>query len=198
MSLTALVKRLSVRVFTATVSRPGPDALGGNVELTIRGDGSYELKVHLHDSGFPNYSFRLGIFLFSSGGTVFALYSRARCTGLCRPGAATSTRRRPARKSGAQRAMGRIRRESSRRASRIPEQPGGVGRIDGARKGHVHALGGHARGAGHPSHRRFHRGRPRRRSHPRRAGTCRVDRCARPSTSCSAPPSIPSSSPAPW
>lgn len=71
-----LLKRLSVKTFHSIVTTPDPEALGGNVILTIRGDGTYELQVHMHDSGFPDYSFRLGIFLRSTSGTVFAIYSR--------------------------------------------------------------------------------------------------------------------------
>ncbi|MDD5580699.1 MAG: hypothetical protein PHY16_15645 [Methylobacter sp.] len=63
------------------MTTPDPEALGGNVELTIRGDGTYELKVHMHDSGAPDYSFRLGIFLRSISGAVFALYSHGTVRG---------------------------------------------------------------------------------------------------------------------
>jgi hypothetical protein len=75
-SVTQLVKTLSVKTFDAIVTTPDPEALGGNISLTIRGDGRYELKIHMHDSGLPNYSFRLGVFLRSPNGAVFALYSR--------------------------------------------------------------------------------------------------------------------------
>jgi hypothetical protein len=75
-SVAQLLKRLSVKTFQASVTTPDPEALGGHVDLTIRGDGTYELKVHMHDSGLPDYSFRLGVFLRSTSGIVFALYSR--------------------------------------------------------------------------------------------------------------------------
>jgi hypothetical protein len=75
-SVKQLIKRLSIKTLQAGVRTPDPEALGGDVQLTIRGDGSYELNVHMHDSGFPDYSFRLGIFLYSSSGAVFALYCR--------------------------------------------------------------------------------------------------------------------------
>jgi hypothetical protein len=80
-SVTKLLKRLSVKTFQASVTTPDPEALGGHVDLTIRGDGIYELKVHMHDSGLPDYSFRLGVFLRSTSGIVFALYSRGTAHG---------------------------------------------------------------------------------------------------------------------
>ncbi len=54
-----VIQHLTVKTFSAQVTTPSPEALGGSVSLTIRGDGSYDLTVHLHDSGLPDYSFRL-------------------------------------------------------------------------------------------------------------------------------------------
>lgn len=85
-SVVQLLKRLSVKTFQASVTTPDPEALGGYVDLTIRGDGTYELRVHMHDSGFPDYSFRLGVFLRSTSGIVFALYSRGTVHGTLSPG----------------------------------------------------------------------------------------------------------------
>lgn len=84
-SVKQLLKRMSVKTFDARVTTPGPDALGGDIHLTVRGDGVYELKVHMHDSGLPDYSFRLGVLLFSSRGIVFALYSRGTVHGTLSP-----------------------------------------------------------------------------------------------------------------
>jgi len=75
LSLTNLIPKLKVKQFHANVTAPDPDSLGGTVDLTIFGDGSYNLKVHMHDSGAPSYSFRLAILLHSTGGQIFALYS---------------------------------------------------------------------------------------------------------------------------
>jgi hypothetical protein len=79
-SVPLTVNRVQV-AFDAIVTTPDPEALGGDVHLTIRSDGSYELQVHMHDSGAPDYSFRLGIFLRSTSGIVFALYSRGTVRG---------------------------------------------------------------------------------------------------------------------
>lgn len=77
-----LLRSLSVRTFRETISTPDPEALGGAVTLTIRGDGRYVLTAHMHDSGFPDYSFRLGIFLRGESGKIaFALYSRGEVNG---------------------------------------------------------------------------------------------------------------------
>jgi hypothetical protein len=70
-----VIQHLTVKTFSALVTTPSPEALGGSVSLTIRGDGSYDLTVHMHDSGLPDYSFRLAILLRSTDGKIFALYS---------------------------------------------------------------------------------------------------------------------------
>lgn len=70
-----VLERLTVKKFHADVTTPSPESLGGSVDLTIRGDGSYELNVSMHDSGAPNYSFRLAILLRSIDGKILAMYS---------------------------------------------------------------------------------------------------------------------------
>jgi hypothetical protein len=80
-SVTQLLEKLLVKTFDAIVTTPDPEALRGDVHLTIRGDGTFELKVHMHDSGAPDYSFRLGIFLRSMSGKVFPRYSRGTVRG---------------------------------------------------------------------------------------------------------------------
>ena len=83
--------KITARTFDATVTTPDPEALSGDVHLTIRSDGGYQLQVHMHDAGATDYSFRLGIFLHSTSGSVFALYSRGTVRGsdylLLHPGA---------------------------------------------------------------------------------------------------------------
>ena len=68
---------MTLRTFGAVVTTPDPEALSGNVDLTIWADGRYELRVHMHDSGLADYSFRLAIILRSQSGTAaLAFYSR--------------------------------------------------------------------------------------------------------------------------
>ena len=80
-SVKQLLRLLSFATFEADVTTPDPESLGGTVKLTIRGDGAYELKVHMHDSGAPDYSFRIAIFLRSTDSQLFALYSRGTVRG---------------------------------------------------------------------------------------------------------------------
>src|SRR5262249_5090033 len=75
-SVTDLLRRLSFVTFEDTVTTPSPESLGGAVKLTIRGDGSHELNVHMHDGGLPDYSFRISVLLRATNGPVLALYSR--------------------------------------------------------------------------------------------------------------------------
>ncbi len=80
-SVKDLIGALTVQTFTAVITTPSPDALGGSVELTIRGDGSYDLRVHMHDSGFPDYSFRISILLRSTDQYILALFSNGTAHG---------------------------------------------------------------------------------------------------------------------
>jgi hypothetical protein len=70
LSLAAFARRLSMRTFRATVTTPDPDSLGGQIELTIRGDGGCSLRIHMtNEVGLVDYSFRLGVFLRARNGT---------------------------------------------------------------------------------------------------------------------------------
>lgn len=51
------------RTFRHQVVTPAGTALGGDAELTIRNDGSYTFRGHLHDSGFDSYDVRLSVVL---------------------------------------------------------------------------------------------------------------------------------------
>lgn len=93
-SLRDLLRALSFHTFPGQITTPDPEALSGNVDLTIRGDGRYELKIHMHDSGLPDYSFRLGIYLRAeSGKSVLAWYSRGVVHGTLSPGSRDSDER---------------------------------------------------------------------------------------------------------
>lgn len=62
-SLRDLLLASDVRRFTDVISTPAGTALGGWVELDVAGDGRYTFSVHMHDSGFDAYSFRIQVFL---------------------------------------------------------------------------------------------------------------------------------------
>ena len=93
-SVRDLLQSLSFRTWRATITTPDPEALSGNVQLTIWGNGRYELLVHMHDSGLPDYSFRLGVILRAAGGlAVLALYSRGVVHGTASTGSRDSDER---------------------------------------------------------------------------------------------------------
>jgi hypothetical protein len=93
-SVRDLLQSLSFRTWRATITTPDPEALSGNVQLTIWGNGRYELLVHMHDSGLPDYSFRLGVLLrAASGMAVLALYSRGVVHGTASTGSRDSDER---------------------------------------------------------------------------------------------------------
>lgn len=52
----ALMKPVS---FHADIVTPAGTALGGTADLTLFSDGSYSFNVHMHDSGFDPYTFRV-------------------------------------------------------------------------------------------------------------------------------------------
>jgi hypothetical protein len=57
-------------VLSQEVVTPSGTALGGNVQVTLNSDGSYQFKVHMHDSGFDAYSFRVVAIVSDSTGQV--------------------------------------------------------------------------------------------------------------------------------
>ena len=79
-SLTDLIHRTE-RKFHEGITTPDPEALGGSVDLTVRGDGTYSLSVHMHDSGAPNYTFRIAALLHATSGKVFARHSSGKTHG---------------------------------------------------------------------------------------------------------------------
>jgi hypothetical protein len=90
-----MLRSMTLRHFGAVVTTPDPEALSGNVDLTIWADGRFELKVHMHDSGLPDYSFRLGIILRSqSGKSALAFYSQGVAHGTLGAGSPDSDERR--------------------------------------------------------------------------------------------------------
>jgi hypothetical protein len=94
-SLRDMLRSMTLRHFGAVVTTPDPEALSGNVDLTIWADGRFELKVHMHDSGLSDYSFRLGIILRSqSGKSALAFYSQGVAHGTLGAGSPDSDERR--------------------------------------------------------------------------------------------------------
>lgn len=59
-SLSRLIDALMAPVsFHADITTPAGTALGGTVDLTLFSDGRYSFNVHMHDSGFDPYTFRV-------------------------------------------------------------------------------------------------------------------------------------------
>ena len=59
-SLSGLIDTLLVSVsFHENIITPSGTALGGTVDLTLFSDGRYSFDVHMHDSGFDPYTFRV-------------------------------------------------------------------------------------------------------------------------------------------
>ena len=59
-SVKALIGALSAPVsFHGDIRTPSGTALGGTADITLFSDGGYEFKVHMHDSGFDPYTFRV-------------------------------------------------------------------------------------------------------------------------------------------
>lgn len=59
-SVTQLIAALLAPVsFHANITTPAGTALGGTVDLTLFSDGRYSFNVHMHDSGFDPYNFRV-------------------------------------------------------------------------------------------------------------------------------------------
>ncbi|MFJ5064659.1 hypothetical protein ACIP96_35250 [Streptomyces nigra] len=66
---TTVNQPLETRTFHRQIITPEGTALGGWAELTIRSDGSYTFRGHMHDSGFDPYAFRIGVVVRSPDGT---------------------------------------------------------------------------------------------------------------------------------
>jgi hypothetical protein len=55
-----MIKRLQMPLtFHQGITTPSGTALGGTVDLTLFSDGRYSFTVHMHDSGFDAYDFRV-------------------------------------------------------------------------------------------------------------------------------------------
>lgn len=66
-TLTATVKAREV-TFHQVITTPAGTALGGWVETTVRHDGSYSFRGHMHGSGFDPYEFRIVALIRSASG----------------------------------------------------------------------------------------------------------------------------------
>jgi hypothetical protein len=68
-SLSQLIDLLSAPVVLhADITTPPGTALGGQVDVTLFSDGRYSFNVHMHDSGFDPYTFRIRCAVQSPGG----------------------------------------------------------------------------------------------------------------------------------
>lgn len=68
-SLSRLIDALLAPVsFHTDITTPAGTALGGTVDLTLFSDGRYSFNVHMHDSGFDPYTFRVRCAVQASNG----------------------------------------------------------------------------------------------------------------------------------
>ena len=95
-SVKNLLRHFTTATFHADVTVSDPDALGGTADLTIHADGAYELVVEMHDSGFPDYSYRIVASLRAANVPyVLALYDSASVLGTISGGGDRRTSRDP-------------------------------------------------------------------------------------------------------
>jgi hypothetical protein len=77
-----MVNRLKAPVsFHADVTTPSGTALGGTVDLTLSSDGGYSFVVHMHDSGFDPYTFRVRCALNTPGGIILVFQASGHTDG---------------------------------------------------------------------------------------------------------------------
>ena len=70
-SLSEIIAALTApRSFHADIVTPSGTALGGTVDLILFNDGRYTFDVHMHDSGFDPYNFRVRCALQAPGGLI--------------------------------------------------------------------------------------------------------------------------------
>ncbi len=66
-----MINRLKMPIsFHETITTPAGTALGGTVDLTLFSDGRYSFAVHMHDSGFDPYTFRVRCAFNTPGGII--------------------------------------------------------------------------------------------------------------------------------
>jgi hypothetical protein len=68
-SLSKLMAALLAPVsFHANITTPSGTALGGTVDITLSNNGNFSFNVHMHDSGYDPYDFRVRCAVQSPGG----------------------------------------------------------------------------------------------------------------------------------
>ena len=66
-----MIHRLKMPIsFHEEITTPSGTALGGTVDLTLFSDGRYSFAVHMHDSGFDPYTFRVRCAFNTPGGII--------------------------------------------------------------------------------------------------------------------------------
>ena len=71
-NLSRLIDALLAPVsFHAGITTPAGTALGGTVDLSVFSDGRYSFNVHMHDSGWDPYTFRVRCALQAPNGLTF-------------------------------------------------------------------------------------------------------------------------------
>jgi len=70
-SLARLIDALMLPVsFHADITTPSGTALGGTADITLFSDGRFSFNVHMHDSGFDPYTFRVRCAVQAPGGVT--------------------------------------------------------------------------------------------------------------------------------
>src|SRR3954454_11073701 len=70
-SLARLIDALMLPVsFHADITTPSGTALGGTADITLFSDGRFSFNVHMHDSGFDPYTFRVRCAVQALGGVT--------------------------------------------------------------------------------------------------------------------------------
>lgn len=65
-SLRGLLGLVQTQSFHQVITTAGLESLGGTVDLTISSDGTYDISIHMHDSGLASYQFKVVVVVTSA------------------------------------------------------------------------------------------------------------------------------------
>jgi hypothetical protein len=85
-SLNTIITGLETLTLRSPIVTPDGFPLGGEVEITLRSDGSYTFKGHMRATGFPSYDYRLQCFVRAANGVVIAAQNTGEVFGTDTPG----------------------------------------------------------------------------------------------------------------
>jgi hypothetical protein len=86
-SLSTIITGLETLTLRTPIVTPDGFPLGGEVEITLRSDGSYTFKGHMRATGFSSYDYRLQCFVRAANGVVIAAQNAGEVFGTDTPGA---------------------------------------------------------------------------------------------------------------